>query len=171
MTNAQLELDAAELQLKRASAARAEEEAHERKEALRAGIATGKELEKEYAQLDRAFRVAEQATIRRSLALSILNERIAQHTSIKPDVLSDFANEEEMAEWAALGERLSAEHSALFAEIAELGAERDRLRLPAVRAFNALEHQRAVVRNLRERIEDVGGERMLRGWIGGVSGI
>ena len=170
-SDAQLELAQAELALKRASAARAEEEVREHKEALRAAVAAGKELQLEYARLDHAFRDAERAVLRKTLVWSTLNETIAAHVAAKPDEVEDFANEDEIEEWTRAGIELREEYNLMYAEMRALCAVRDPLRLAGLKAYNALEYQRGVVRNLRNKITDPEEGFMRRGWQGGLAGV
>jgi type II secretory pathway component PulJ len=168
---AQQELVEAELSVARARAAVVEEERATNKRALAEAIAKGRELEKSYTTLERQFRQKEQAAIRKNLALSVVDGFIGQHIATKPDALSDFANEQEMAEWVTKGEELQRQRNALCAEARGLFGERERLRLEAVKALNALEQQRHAVRNCRNKIDDPNGEIAIKGWLGGVTAI
>ncbi len=161
--NAQAELAEAELNLTRARAAAAEEQREKDRGTLREAVAQGRTLKTEYHRLEGLFRQAEQRAIRNQLGFSSVNQALAHHIAAKPDDVEDFPTPEEEAAWEHRAEGLRAEHSRILAELNAQGAERDRLRLDALRAFNAMEQQRHAVRNLKNRVLDPEGEWMRRG--------
>jgi hypothetical protein len=169
--NAQDELVAAEAEVTRARAAAAEERKAEDKKALKAAIARGRELSGEYNRIESSFKEADARVRRGEATRRQLAEREAFLIGSEPNAVLDFPEEEDQERW----ER---ELAAVLRERDELNAEsridltlRESYRLGAINAASALDNQRQVVRNLREKIEDPEGERLRTGNVGGVGGV
>jgi hypothetical protein len=158
---AQQELVEAELAVKRAAAAVAEEQREANKAAYKEAKRVGRALSEEYTRLEALFRTSERTVIEYQLAFSSVNGKAAR--LVAAEEADEFSNDDEEKAWLARGLELQAENKRLLAELNSLGAERDRLRLQAVKAYNALEAQRHSIRNLKNRLEDPEGDWMRRG--------
>jgi chromosome segregation ATPase len=159
----------AELNLKRAAAAVAEEQRETDKARYRTAKEEGRALAAEYDAVRQRFAVLDAEIQRKAIPFAQVNNAIQAHIASEPELVEDFASEEQEEAWVARGEELKADHAGLAEEIRELYGRREASRLEAVKLGQRIDHHRYVVKNLKMRIIDPKGDYAKYGWQGGVA--
>jgi hypothetical protein len=168
---AQQELVEAELDVARARAAMADEQRQENIAAYRSATQVGRELAMEYQRLAELFARSKAEAEQHHIEWSRLNDQLDQLYATEPNTVQDFPSEEDQAAWEAQVVSIAEQRKGALAKAQSKYALQAQYQLQAIDAGKALENQKAVVRNLKNRIDDPNGQIAVKGWLGGVNEI
>ena len=139
--------------------------------AYRLATKKGRELAAEYRRTADLFARTKAEAEQLHTAVSRLNDQLDQLYAAEPDTVEDFPSEEEQAAWAAQVVSVAEQRDLVLAEARAKYGLQAQYQLQAIKAAQAYENQKFVVRNLKNKIDDPNGEIAIKGWVGGVSEI